>query len=187
MATPQHRDSCLRGQEIYKFERPLTLNSVFLIYARSKEDDYFLFSGLTSHSKILYSYWDVNITCEGLQIFNLCSTLMVIEQWGFFSVPHLLWHGASVYNGHLWGSLALTLIAESLAGGFHYLFLRLKSVAAGIRENPTFRLCGQRSNPQRHHYGKIILKEIVHVHYTTYMARPNARTPAQGSWNLQFW
>ena len=26
---------------------------------------------------------------------------MAIEQWRFFSVPHLLWHGASVYNGHL--------------------------------------------------------------------------------------
>ena len=28
---------------------------------------------------------------------------MVIEQWGFFSVPHLLWHGTSIYmyNGHL--------------------------------------------------------------------------------------
>ena len=32
--------------------------------------------------------------------FDLCSALMAIEQWGFFSVPHLLWHGASVYNGH---------------------------------------------------------------------------------------
>ena len=28
---------------------------------------------------------------------------MAIEQWGFFSVPHPLWHGASVYNGHLRG------------------------------------------------------------------------------------
>ena len=26
---------------------------------------------------------------------------MAILQWGFFSVPHLLWNGASVYNGHL--------------------------------------------------------------------------------------
>ena len=32
--------------------------------------------------------------------FDLCSALMAIEQWGFFSVPHLLWHGTSVYNGH---------------------------------------------------------------------------------------
>ena len=27
--------------------------------------------------------------------FNLCSALMVIEQWGFFSLPQLLWHGPS--------------------------------------------------------------------------------------------
>ena len=31
--------------------------------------------------------------------FDLHSALMAIEQWGFFIVPHLLWHGASVYNG----------------------------------------------------------------------------------------
>ena len=31
--------------------------------------------------------------------FDLYPILMAIEQWGFFSVPHLLWHGASVYNG----------------------------------------------------------------------------------------
>ena len=30
--------------------------------------------------------------------FDLCSALLAIEQWGFFSVLHLLWHGASVYN-----------------------------------------------------------------------------------------
>ena len=30
--------------------------------------------------------------------FDLCSALMAIEQWGFFCVPHLLWHGASVYK-----------------------------------------------------------------------------------------
>ena len=36
-------------------------------------------------------------------IFYLCSALKAIEQRGFFSVPHLLWHGASVYNDHLQG------------------------------------------------------------------------------------
>ena len=40
---------------------------------------------------------------------------MVIEQWGFFSMPHLLWHGASFYNGHLQESVTATLIAERLA------------------------------------------------------------------------
>ena len=39
--------------------------------------------------------------------FYLCSALRAIEQWGFFSVPHLLWHGASVYNGHLRGPYSI--------------------------------------------------------------------------------
>ena len=47
--------------------------------------------------------------------FALCSALMAIEQRGFSSVPHLLWHGASLYNGHLWGPVTLTPIAERLA------------------------------------------------------------------------
>ena len=47
--------------------------------------------------------------------FDLCSALIAIEQWRFFSVPHLLWHGASVYNGHLRGPVTFTLIAERLA------------------------------------------------------------------------
>ena len=47
--------------------------------------------------------------------FDLCSALMANEQWGFFSMPHLLWHGTSVYNDHLRGPVTLTLIAERLA------------------------------------------------------------------------
>ena len=39
---------------------------------------------------------------------------MAMEQWGFFSVPHL--RGTSVYNGHLRGPVTLTPIAERLAG-----------------------------------------------------------------------
>ena len=46
---------------------------------------------------------------------DLCSALMAIEQWMFFGVPHLLWHGKSVYNGHLRGPVTLTSIAERLA------------------------------------------------------------------------
>ena len=47
--------------------------------------------------------------------FDLCSALMAIEQWVFFGVPHLLWHGASVYNGYLRGPVTLTTFAERLA------------------------------------------------------------------------
>ena len=47
--------------------------------------------------------------------FDLCSALMAIEQWGFFSVPDLQWHGSSFYNGHLRGPVRLTPIAGRLA------------------------------------------------------------------------
>ena len=40
--------------------------------------------------------------------FDLCSALMTIEQWGFFSVLHLLRHGPTLYNGHLRGPVTLT-------------------------------------------------------------------------------
>ena len=46
--------------------------------------------------------------------FYLCSVLMAIEQWGFFSVPHLMWYRASVYYGHLRGPVTITPIAERL-------------------------------------------------------------------------
>ena len=46
---------------------------------------------------------------------KFCSALMAIEQWGFFSVLLLLWHGTSVYNGHLRGPVTLTPITERLA------------------------------------------------------------------------
>ena len=44
-----------------------------------------------------------------------CSALVTIIQWGFCSVPHLLWDRASVYNGHLRDHVTLTHIAERLA------------------------------------------------------------------------
>ena len=47
--------------------------------------------------------------------FDLCSALIAIEQWGFFSVPHLLWYGASVYNGDFQGPVTLAPIAERIA------------------------------------------------------------------------
>ena len=52
---------------------------------------------------------------------------MAIEQWRFLSMAHLLWHGASVYNGNL------TPIAERLAEELSLPVLRFGSVAAGIR------------------------------------------------------
>ena len=47
--------------------------------------------------------------------FDLYSARMPIEQQGFFSVPLVLWHETSVYNGHLRRPVKLTPIAERLA------------------------------------------------------------------------
>ena len=47
--------------------------------------------------------------------FNLYSAIMAIEQWKFISIPHLLWHGASVYNAHLRGPVTLKPVDERLA------------------------------------------------------------------------
>ena len=46
---------------------------------------------------------------------DMCSALMANVQCGFFNEPHLLWHGASFYNGHLRGSVTLLSVAERLA------------------------------------------------------------------------
>ena len=62
-----------------------------------------------------------------------CSALMAIEQWGFFNVQRQLWHGTSVYNGHLRGTVTLTPIAEHLAVKLSLPVLRLRSIATGIR------------------------------------------------------
>ena len=41
--------------------------------------------------------------------FDLFSALMTFEQWGYFSVSHLLWQWASVYND-LWGPSGLLAV-----------------------------------------------------------------------------
>ena len=78
---------------------------------------YFFFGGggaeVSSHSRMFH------YNCRWMAAnLDLCSALMAIEQWGFFSVPHLVWHGASVYNDHLRRPVTLTLIAERVFRGW---------------------------------------------------------------------
>ena len=65
---------------------------------------------------MFHSYGDVAIPVKA-RVANvyLCSALMAIEQLGFFSAPHSLSHGASVYNVHLRGHATLKRNAERLA------------------------------------------------------------------------
>ena len=65
--------------------------------------------------------------------FHLCSALMSIEQWGFFSVPHLHQHWTSVYTGLLRGPVTITSFVERLAIELSLPVLRFRSVVAGIR------------------------------------------------------
>ena len=63
--------------------------------------------------------------------FDLCSALMAIDQWRLFSMPHLLWHGASViivisedpWNTHIAERLAVEL---SLPAFYDLGLLRLR-------------------------------------------------------------
>ena len=56
--------------------------------------------------------------------FDLCLALMANEQWGFFSVPHLLWHGhpfIMINSEDPWHS---HLLLSIWLWSCHYLFLR---------------------------------------------------------------
>ena len=78
---------------------------------------------------------------------------MAIGQLGFLNVPHLLWHGASIYNGYLRGPVTLTPIADCLAVELSLPAFTIKVMSRMGFENQTFRLRGQRSNPRRHRCG----------------------------------
>ena len=43
-----------------------------------------------------HSYGDVPLPVKGFKCWPY-SGLIAIEQWGFFSVPHVLWHETSLY------------------------------------------------------------------------------------------
>ena len=70
--------------------------------------------GFSSYLRIFH-LWRRHFCLWRVANFDLYLTLMDIEQLGFFSVSHLLWHGTSVYNGHLWGPVTRTHIAERFA------------------------------------------------------------------------
>ena len=97
--------------------------------------------------RIFPSYGNVTIADEGLQIWPMLGTHMAIELWGFLSVPHLLWHGASIYNGHIGGPVTLTPIAKHLELSLPVYDLVLSRLGF---EHPTFRLLGECSYPLRH-------------------------------------
>ena len=83
---------------------------------------------------------------------------MTIEQWRFFSVPHLQWHGTSVCKRNLWGPVTITFVAV------HYPFLRLGCVAAGIRTPDLLYVWRTTAPPQWKECTKNIQQSIINLY-----------------------
>ena len=63
----------------------------------------FVLRFIVPRPRIFHWYWHVTIADEGLQILTYVrKSCMANEQKRFLSVPHPLWHGASVYTCHSW-------------------------------------------------------------------------------------
>ena len=146
------------------------LNSLFTakFYGHGENDGFGKYMHTTKHCSSFCKYTNINVVvfdCLGfivpLENFSLiwrpllsvksCKFLTCARHssayghWaGFFSVSHLLWHEASVYNGHLWGPVTLTSIAERLVIELSLPDLGLSRLEI---EHRTFSLRGQHSNP----------------------------------------
>ena len=89
-----------------------------------------------SHSRMFHSYGDVTITGKGLQILTFAR-----HSWPLILEGTLACH-TDYDTGHLWGPVTLKPIVECWQWSCHYLFLRLRYVAAGIR-TPNLPLAGR--------------------------------------------
>ena len=88
---------------------------------------------------------------------------IAIEQLGFFRMPHLLWHGSSVYNGHLQRPVILTSVAERLAVELSLTIFFDLGLPRLWFVHPTFRMQGEHSNRLRYrrgHYEPWVLLKI---------------------------
>ena len=58
----------------------------------------------------------LSLTVKNYKFFDLYSALLAIEQCGIsnVNVPHLLWHGLTLDNGHIQRPVTLTPVGESL-------------------------------------------------------------------------
>ena len=111
----------------------------------------------SSHSRVFTHMETSQLPVKGCKIWP-CSALMGIEQWGFLSVPHLLWHGASVYNG------PKTRDTHTYCRAFSNEAVTICFYDLGLSwlrfEHPTFNLRGERSYPLRHRRDWPILELI---------------------------
>ena len=82
--------------------------------------------------------------------FDQYSALMAIKQWGFLSLPHLMWRGISVYNGHLRGPVTPTPFCSAFSSGAVTICFNEVFLSRSGFEHPIFRMRGERSTWLRH-------------------------------------
>ena len=70
--------------------------------------------GFTSLLRIFHSFGDITLPMKGCDFLTIYSALMALSNEGFLSVPHLLRHGPTVYDGYLRESVTLTPVVERL-------------------------------------------------------------------------
>ena len=95
--------------------------------------------------KIFHSYEDVTVSSVGLQILTYRYTWHLWQ----FSVPHLLWHRTSIYNGHLGGHMTHTQCQAFRKGTLTTCFNDIGLSRLGF-EHPTFCMRGRCSDPLCH-------------------------------------
>ena len=108
-----------------------------------------------SSLRIFHSYANVTITCEGLKNFTYaCEN----GQWSvrFLSMPHTLWYGIYVYNGHCRGPVTLTTVTEHLPVDLSLAVLTSRGSGAVDYSVPA---SGRLSVPRRDSPG--LLKQVV--------------------------
>ena len=92
----------------------------------------------------LYFFLSTSYILETLTTITREGLHTAIEQWQFFKVPHLLWHGQTLYSGLSEDPRHSHLLPSVWQWNCFYLFKRLRSVT--VFEHPTFRVQCERSN-----------------------------------------
>ena len=96
------------------------------------------FCGYTSHSKMFHSCEEDTISVKGFKCWSNL-VLIAIGQWGFLSVPRLLWHGPSQGPWHS------HLMPSAWQLNCHYLFKDLGLSRHGIE--PRSSACEENALP----------------------------------------
>ena len=108
--------------------------------------------------------------------FVLYSAIIVIEQCWFFSLTHILWHRATVYDCHLWRPVTLKPAAERLAVELASIpFSDDLGLSLLVFQHPNFRNRGKRSNRLYHQCGVFLVdtcNTFLHGHIIKYQWTP---------------